>query len=1056
MRKMGNAAGGVASLVGRERDLDELMSLLDAAERRRGRMAVILGEPGIGKTALVDTLTAQARDRGIPAAVGRCTEVDAPSFWPWRQVFGTLGVDALDTTETTTRAEMFARVVDQLATLDQPTLLVLEDIHWADPGSLALIRFVADAVPGLPVLLVTTARGEPAEANAEAVALLRSLPTDVERLVLSGLDAEASVTVATEVLGEPPTDELAARIADRCGGNPFFVREVARLHISRGSAATASVPAAVQQVLERRLARLSPSCRGLLAAAAVAGDAHPDLLAEVISEEPATVRHQVSEAVAAGVVQSDGSCLSFGHALVRETVYAQQSASDLAWLHRRVAEVLETWSASGPDSSSAAGADVRPAAGPDAARLAAHWRRADGVDARHAAARWALAAARAARGRMGYEQAAQFYEWALETPPEDPLTLRIELGETRVLAGNLSAGRTTLRQAARAALDADRLHEAAQAVLGVGVGGFEVALGDDEQVELLERVLEHLASPQDDPLRAAVLARLSVASTWRRPADDRAAMAEESLRLTRLEGDTAGAITALAAWCDARSGPDHTEDRLDRSDQMIDMAVRADDLTSLLLARRLRLVALAERGDFTGVDAEIDAYARVCDRLRLPLYAWPVPIWRGARALMSGDMEAARRHLVDAEALCTQTDSVNAPVVALVLKANLLTAAGEHSSVAAATDRHREILGPHYDDVDVLAYYYAVAGRDDEARRMLRRKQASGLVRPKDAEYLSELWLLGAAAVALGDNGVAAHLYEALRPYGDHWVINSMMGTCLGFGAHQLGSLAAILGHHDDARHWWQRAREAYHSVGARLLVDQVDRAVDQHTSAASVSRAVDLPTGATGVSRAVDPLTGSTRAAPTAHAGEKGPNLGEFRRTGRVWHVRWDGVSATVPDSKGMRDIATLLAAPGREVHVLDLVEAAGGPPAATAGGHTGERLDATARRAYRQRLADIEEELTQVQTSTDVGRAERLRDEHEFIAAELAGALSLGGRVRTDHNPVERARKAVAMRIRTALKAIAEVHPSLATHLDRSLTKGRLCAYRPDRPVRWQTSSG
>jgi len=176
------------------------------------------------------------------------------------------------------------------------------------------------------------------------------------------------------------------------------------------------------------------------------------------------------------------------------------------------------------------------------------------------------------------------------------------------------------------------------------------------------------------------------------------------------------------------------------------------------------------------------------------------------------------------------------------------------------------------------------------------------------------------------------------------------------------------------------------------------------------------------------------------------------FRRTGEVWQIHWDGASVSVPDSKGMRDLAVLLAAPEREVSVLDLVETSGGPPAAAAGGDLGERLDKTARIAYRTRLADLEEELAEAETNTDSGRVDTLRREREFLAAELAGALGLGGRSRREGDPVERARKAVAMRLRAAIKRIALASPTLARHLERSVTTGRLCAYRPEHPIRWQ----
>ena len=89
---------------------------------------------------------------------------------------------------------------------------------------------------------------------------------------------------------------------------------------------------------------------------------------------------------------------------------------------------------------------------------------------------------------------------------------------------------------------------------------------------------------------------------------------------------------------------------------------------------------------------------------------------------------------------------------------------------------------------------------------------------------------------------------------------------------------------------------------------------------------------------------------------------------------------------------------------------------------------------------------------TPSRQGRRTTPPEEREFLVAELAGAVGLGGRARTTGDPVERARKAVTMRVGTAMKAIAEVHPALARHLRASVSTGRFCAYQPEDPVNWQ----
>jgi hypothetical protein len=177
------------------------------------------------------------------------------------------------------------------------------------------------------------------------------------------------------------------------------------------------------------------------------------------------------------------------------------------------------------------------------------------------------------------------------------------------------------------------------------------------------------------------------------------------------------------------------------------------------------------------------------------------------------------------------------------------------------------------------------------------------------------------------------------------------------------------------------------------------------------------------------------------------------LRRSGQVWLAEWHGRRSIVPDSKGIRDLAVLLARPGEPVPALELVEAAGGPPAAAAGGSLGPVLDATARRAYQQRLADLEEELAEAEANADTGQVDRLRAERSMLAAELAGALGLGGRARFAGDPAERARKAVTMRIRAAISTIAAQDDTLARHLRNTIRTGRLCSYQPEEAVSWRT---
>ncbi|HEX6424214.1 MAG TPA: hypothetical protein VFZ79_12085 [Acidimicrobiales bacterium] len=183
------------------------------------------------------------------------------------------------------------------------------------------------------------------------------------------------------------------------------------------------------------------------------------------------------------------------------------------------------------------------------------------------------------------------------------------------------------------------------------------------------------------------------------------------------------------------------------------------------------------------------------------------------------------------------------------------------------------------------------------------------------------------------------------------------------------------------------------------------------------------------------------------AHGSEgAGGRPGVFCRTGEFWQIGLGDEVATVRATKGMGDIATLLRAGGREVHCLELM---GG---AVDERGTGEVLDDTARRAYEQRVRELQHDLDEAEDANDPGRAERARAELDAVVDELTGALGLGGRTRRSGGSAERARSAVTQRVRATIRRIDEVHPRLGRHLRASVRTGTFCSYVPEEPVHWQ----
>jgi hypothetical protein len=963
--------GGVsdtrANLIGREAERRVVSGLLDDVRAGHGRTCLILGEAGIGKTTLVHAVAGDATAAGLSVHWGRCTEAESLPYWPWVQLFGGLlgddGRQLLGPGRYAGRADLFASVADAVvaATGAGPTALFLEDLHWADHSSLELFRFLSSVVPGCPVLLVATAREE------GAVVALSGLASSAT-LQLAGLDAMATGELMAEILGRSVSEEVVAEVRRRTGGNPFFVNEVTRLQMMR-SGAPGLVPDGVRRTLEHRFARLPQQSVQTLQAASVLGRIDVPVLCVLTGRGAGVVRADLEEPRRALLVVDRDGALEFAHDLVREALYEGLSVRRRAELHRVAAQAM-------PDA--------------EPAELAAHWHRADGADAGRQAAECAVRAGDAAIAMMAYEDAERFYRTALSLGTVDAIAAGLGLGRALMVTGRLDEGRARLRSVAAAAMRAGRPTEMAHAALalGGGLGGFEVDISDQSQADVLEDVLAALPG-EDSALRAAVLARLSLAGAQRFAPDRCVELARSAVEMARRVGDQASEAAALAALCDALAGPDHVQERVAMSTRLLALARTIRDPSLELLGRRLRILAALEGGDFSGADADIVAYAHVAEHLRLALYRWQVPMWRGMRAAMDGDDDLALRYADEAASIGAEADSFNATLMVWALRLAVARRRADVASLDALLDEVLPYVGDYPPWDCAMAALHASAGRTGQARAYVERVMRTGLdAIPKDAEWLELLWLLADAAVATDDRDTAAAIRSAVAPYAELWVIDGIGAACFG---------------------------------RVSTLIDQLD----------------------------------SFAGRPTTSSPPGTEEQGVFARSGGLWQLRFRGREVTVVHTKGMADLAELLRRPGREVHVLDLYDADGGPdrarrPPAT---DTGPVLDATARSAYRARLAELDGEIAAAVEDADSARVDRLRIEQEFLLAELGQALGLGGRPRVSGDPVERARKAVTMRIATAVRAIDAAHPHLARHLRNSVSTGRFCSYRPDRSVSWRT---
>jgi DNA-binding CsgD family transcriptional regulator len=410
------------SLVGRERELTTLRAALDAALVGHGSLVLIGGEAGIGKTSLAEWALAEAQEQGATVLAGRCYDLsETPPYGPWAEALAGAPADddrlpplpdLLGETDATNQGSLILQARAYLTALAarRPLVLLLDDLHWADPASLDLLRVVARGLAGRPLLLLATYRAEEIGGTHPLAVLLPLLVGEARaaRLDLRPLDraAIAALVAARYALGAADRSRLVDYLAGRSEGNPLFLGELLRtleqegaLHPAGagwavGDLARVPVPTLLRQVIAGRLRRLPPATADLLAVAAVVGQTVPlALWATVAGTDEDDLLAAVGSAVAAHLVAEapDGRAVRFAHALIREVLYDAFPAAARRHAHRAAGEALAAMARPDPDA------------------VADHLQRAG--DTRTAA--WLERAGARAQAAFAYLTAAARYEAAL-------------------------------------------------------------------------------------------------------------------------------------------------------------------------------------------------------------------------------------------------------------------------------------------------------------------------------------------------------------------------------------------------------------------------------------------------------------------------------------------------------------------------------------------------------------------------------------------------------------------------------------------------------------------
>jgi DNA-binding SARP family transcriptional activator len=853
-----HAAG---TFVAREWELATLEAGLADAEAGRGRLFLLVGEAGIGKSRLADEFAARAKERRAIILWGRCWEAGgAPAYWPWVQSLRTyLRNRAPETLRTELRgtAPDLAQLLPELADFypdpqPQPTLdpdsarfrlfesvaaflrsaarertlvLVLDDLHVADEPSLLLLRFLAGELAEIPAVVVGTYREEEAvedEPVATSLSELRRLPC--RHIQLGGLSAEHVATYIELSTGITPPERLVRAIHAETEGNPLFVGEVVRLLAAEGRLSEApepgwrlQIPPGLHDVIARRLRGLSKECRRLLTLASVLGrefslaalervaDSTEDELLEVLDEAfAARVLADVPGAV--GRVR-------FSHARVRDALYDDISVARRAQIHRRIGETLEDLYGADPEPHLAELAHHFFLAGPrgDVDKTIDYTRRAGD----HAVA------------LLAYEEAVRHYQMALRaferraTKDESERgELLLALGDAQARSGDTPGSKQSFRDAADLPGAPNRPDQLARAALGYGGRiVWEVFRDDEYLVPLLERALAALGK-DDSPLRVMLLARLAGGPLRDAgsPPERRAALSRDALEMARRLDDPPTLAYALAGYIPANHSPDHTHEQLALATELVQIAMEVGDLERAVEGHEAASGAWLELGEMSNAKAALEAMAKLADELRQPSQTWYVAEQRAHLALVEGRLEDADRLIHEALELGEPTHRWSARVAYAMQLYLLRRHQGRLDVVGETLESHKRHFEfrpyPVFDCL--LARFYDELGREEEARarfEALASDDFAGI--PFNEEWLLSLSLLAETASSLGDARPAKVLYGKLLPYADRIAVG-IPEISVGAVSRYLGLLASTIGRPQDAAGHFENALQTNERIGAR------------------------------------------------------------------------------------------------------------------------------------------------------------------------------------------------------------------------------------------------
>lgn len=875
-----------SNFVGRRKELGVLRDAWSRAADGHRVLALVGGEPGIGKTALAGELARLAHAGGGLVLYGRWDEHVLAPYQAFREALadyaracpqavlrrdldGLAGEIARVCPEPAQRigasaaaplaaaeAERFRLFesldawIQRMATR-RPVLLVLDDLQWADLPSVRLLAHLMQARRPAPLLAVAMYRDIEPE-RGELSGVLHSLARDVDcrRLTLRGLDHGAVTTLLETAAGRAFGERgsrLARELERDTAGNPFFLLEMAR-HLSvlgefdregaRLGHTTAEIPESVRDMIRWRLGRVSDECAEALEIASVIGERFDAaLVAAAAARDDAATVGLLDEAARAGLIaetddEPDDSW-RFSHPLSRRVTAARLSRSHRARLHQRIGERLESRFGVSP------------------AELAHHFGAAASIGAAEKAIRYERLAAERALGEVAAEVAVGHLRRALQLldrfgPRDEALRceLLLELAGAHDRAGEYASRDQRFAEAADTARHLGNGDLFLRAALSYG-GILPATVSPDQRAQaLLQEALQQLGE-DDSAARATVLARLAHWLHNERPYPERLELSNRSLAMARGTGDRRTLATVLVHRSWALDGPDDVDDALAVAGEILDISAGLGDPELRLEGLRLRVAAQFEQGAYSAATATALAMRELAEKVRHPEFIRLAAMWDITRANIEGRFADAREQAVDLGHRLARIGHSQAQLIPVAQTFPWWLLRGRAAKHLPAFEELSVYEPANIAWPAITAWCLAETGALDRAAGLLQRTEpAAAAAADKNYQWWAVIVGFAGAVDLVGDRKWAEVLYNLAAPYAGH---NCTLGvaTFLGAADHWLGVLAGTVGRRAAAARHLEAALTRHQDMRSRpfaaLTQEAYARVLTAGGAAADRERAQEL-----------------------------------------------------------------------------------------------------------------------------------------------------------------------------------------------------------------------